>query len=665
MDLEQLLSWWSTLDDRQRRMAVAAGVIPPATVALLSGIAQEVSGRGLAEPVGTPPDLIGPHPTGAMPEPAQPRILGLPKRTPSVDFSGDMPGTALRPPGLGDSIPDMPSASRRPPIEFGSDSLFPRPSSPVPQRAPLPRGGAVPLDEMFTAPGLSESQMRFGTADTSIAPRPRAPLSGLTQPAATAPGGSLPPMGPGPGPSGPMPQRPMGFPPMRGATVPMGAMPPGNTLIPGTSPGFSPSVMRMAGMHTQVPEPMTMPLRDVSPQSYLGQATDPFEAIGAQQRAVGGLEAPRIPTPGGPPSAPPMARPMPGPQQLMLRSGLASPGASAPPPSSPGFVRTGYPPRAAGLLGPGPGGDPVPIRSSTVRTGYPPRAAGLLGPGPGGDPVPIRSSTVRTGYPPRAAGLLGPGPGGDPVPIRSSTVRTGYPPQPAGLLGPGGAPPDELTRLVSTPSAGPSALRRLAGSAGRIAGAAGPAITAGMAMAQAGAADPGEEGDVIKDMLRKPKVMEYMPGWGMAMKAGNMALDSGMYDRPAQALGELAGGAGRFLERATRGGPFDFVSGSGPAEPSFDSDPPSALAAPFSPSAPAASAAPSPSPSAPAKGRPSAKVAALQQRMKEAGFDPGEIDGIWGPNTQRAYADYKARGSRAASVAPGPGPRGRLLEALP
>jgi len=35
-------------------------------------------------------------------------------------------------------------------------------------------------------------------------------------------------------------------------------------------------------------------------------------------------------------------------------------------------------------------------------------------------------------------------------------------------------------------------------------------------------------------------------------------------------------------------------------------------------------------------------VALIQQRLKELGFDPGEIDDIWGPRTERAVREFQA-----------------------
>jgi hypothetical protein len=638
MDLEQLLSIWSQLDEGERGAVIAAGVLPPAAAALLEGIFREMDRRALLTPPGTPPELPAAPSTPSAPSPSS---------VPAPSSPGGQGFWDARTPRTPPVSSGRTAGGGRPLIQPSPDLLYPLPASSRPSGTMLGGSPQSMLDrfgQSMTGLDMPPSGMS-GPSGTMVSGRPPGmtlpgmPPSGMTGPSGTMLGG--PPRGPGgtmfdalppTGPSGTMMSgRPSGMfgpsgtmlggPPRGPGGTMVDALPPtgpsgtglsyprGPTHIPGTSPGVSPSVMRMAGMHTQVPEPMTMPLRDVSPQSYLGRATDPFEAIGARQRAVGGLEAPRIPTPGGPPRGP---------------SGTMPGG----PPTGPSGTMFGGPPR-------GPNGTMVDALLPTGSSGRPPSTPPMARPTPG----------------------------------------------------PSGTPPSGLTRLVSTPSAGPSALRRLAGSAGRIANVAGPAITAGMAMAHAGAADPGEEGGVIKSMLRRDPwtplaqndaadskkgeegigirdllpVETIMPGGtGWGMKAVNMALDSGMYDRPAQALGELAGGAGRFLERATRGGPFDFVSGTKPS-PSFDSEPPSALAAPFSPSAPSAPAASAaPSPSAPAKGGPSAKVAALQRRMKEAGFDPGEIDGIWGPNTQKAYAAYKARGSGMAPAGPteyGPPPR--------
>lgn len=54
-----------------------------------------------------------------------------------------------------------------------------------------------------------------------------------------------------------------------------------------------------------------------------------------------------------------------------------------------------------------------------------------------------------------------------------------------------------------------------------------------------------------------------------------------------------------------------------------------------------------------------AGIRALQQQMKAAGFDPGPIDGIWGPRTQAAYDRYTAQ---QGGTAPAAAPTGQALE---
>lgn len=45
-----------------------------------------------------------------------------------------------------------------------------------------------------------------------------------------------------------------------------------------------------------------------------------------------------------------------------------------------------------------------------------------------------------------------------------------------------------------------------------------------------------------------------------------------------------------------------------------------------------------------------AGILALQQKMKAAGFDPGPLDGLWGPRTQAAYDKYIAANPAAATA---------------
>ena len=46
------------------------------------------------------------------------------------------------------------------------------------------------------------------------------------------------------------------------------------------------------------------------------------------------------------------------------------------------------------------------------------------------------------------------------------------------------------------------------------------------------------------------------------------------------------------------------------------------------------------------------QVKAWQTTLKGAGYDPGGIDGVWGPNTQAAYNAYKTTGTTPISSAP-------------
>lgn len=48
-----------------------------------------------------------------------------------------------------------------------------------------------------------------------------------------------------------------------------------------------------------------------------------------------------------------------------------------------------------------------------------------------------------------------------------------------------------------------------------------------------------------------------------------------------------------------------------------------------------------------------AGILALQQTMKAAGFDPGPLDGLWGPRTQAAYDKYLASGKAPTAAAAG------------
>lgn len=51
-------------------------------------------------------------------------------------------------------------------------------------------------------------------------------------------------------------------------------------------------------------------------------------------------------------------------------------------------------------------------------------------------------------------------------------------------------------------------------------------------------------------------------------------------------------------------------------------------------------------------GGPSSDVRAFQTALREAGFDPGSIDGIYGPKTQAAYQDYLASQGESADGGP-------------
>ena len=59
------------------------------------------------------------------------------------------------------------------------------------------------------------------------------------------------------------------------------------------------------------------------------------------------------------------------------------------------------------------------------------------------------------------------------------------------------------------------------------------------------------------------------------------------------------------------------------------------------------------------KGGPSSDVRAFQQALKDAGYDPGPIDGIYGPATERAYQSYLAAegGEGGSSDTTDPGDR--------
>ena len=52
----------------------------------------------------------------------------------------------------------------------------------------------------------------------------------------------------------------------------------------------------------------------------------------------------------------------------------------------------------------------------------------------------------------------------------------------------------------------------------------------------------------------------------------------------------------------------------------------------------------------------SAKIRSIQQELKEAGYDPGPVDGLWGPRTSGAYDNFLRR-ARSRIVTPSIGER--------
>jgi peptidoglycan hydrolase-like protein with peptidoglycan-binding domain len=45
----------------------------------------------------------------------------------------------------------------------------------------------------------------------------------------------------------------------------------------------------------------------------------------------------------------------------------------------------------------------------------------------------------------------------------------------------------------------------------------------------------------------------------------------------------------------------------------------------------------------PSTSRPEADVRAAQEKLKDKGYDPGPIDGIWGPRTAAAVSEYQRK----------------------
>ena len=57
-------------------------------------------------------------------------------------------------------------------------------------------------------------------------------------------------------------------------------------------------------------------------------------------------------------------------------------------------------------------------------------------------------------------------------------------------------------------------------------------------------------------------------------------------------------------------------------------------------------------------------VVALQQKLKAAGFDPGVIDGDFGPATAKALRSFQEKAGIAADGICGPQTEGKLSEAI-
>src|SRR5205085_9540785 len=61
----------------------------------------------------------------------------------------------------------------------------------------------------------------------------------------------------------------------------------------------------------------------------------------------------------------------------------------------------------------------------------------------------------------------------------------------------------------------------------------------------------------------------------------------------------------------------------------------------------------------------SEKVRRIQQMLKEKGFDPGEIDGIWGRNTIAAVRQFQAKQGLEVDGVVGPNTTAALFAGTP